>query len=433
MKLVCTGCGKGYDLDGFYQRCQTCHEPLELELFEGKLSLSNLGYGSVWQRYVEFFSVFDSRLIGKLSMGEGNTPVVKAHKLSERLGSEIYLKNETLNPTWSFKDRGTLTGVLRAINLGFGKIGTVSTGNMAASVAAYGARAELKTFILVGADIPEEKIYPIVVYGSKLIEVDAYFGDIYKRSLEIGSKSGIYFINSDDPFRVEGYKTIGFEIAESFGMIKGAEGVTGVMSISGIEGTENVNPDYIIVPTGSGGLFRGIFKAFRELKKSGLIKKIPEFIVVQAEGCAPIVEAYESGKETVEKIDEPKTIAKAIADPSPPSGNEVLRKLRKYGRAISVTDKEILEAQRLLAKDGIFVQPASATGIAAIMKLRGEQDIRNSSFVSILTGSGLKFISAVEKILSMEREENKESITQSTGLKIPKVKLNELERFLASF
>ncbi len=379
MRLICTSCGKDHPIDEPHQRCEDCNEPLEVEHVRGKIKDSEI----VWERYSDFYSFINQKLINELSLGEGNTPVVFSKRLSHELGNEIYLKDETQNPTWSFKDRGTLIGVIRAIQLGYQRIGTVSTGNMAASVSAYGARAGLKTAILVRPDIPEEKIYPIVVYGSNLIEVEAKFGMIYRKSLEIGKKAGIYFINSDDPFRVEGYKTIGFEIAEWI--------------------SKNGNLDYVVVPTGSGGLLRGILKAFLELKSSGLVSEIPKFIAVQAEGCSPIAKAYEKGVDYIEEVEEPKTIAGAIADPLPPSGNEVLRKLKKHGMAMAVSDREILEAQRMLSKSGIFVQPASAATIAAIRRLSdGYTDYTDKRFLCILTGAGIKVVSAVKEMLKLE-------------------------------
>ncbi|MDK2869299.1 MAG: threonine synthase [Pyrococcus sp.] len=365
--LRCTSCGRMYPFEKPYQRCE-CGEPLELELFSGTHKKKGT---KVWERFSEFFPL---ELDPELSLGEGDTPLTRARKLSKELEIEVYLKNETLNPTWSFKDRGTYLGIHRAIQLGFRSIGTVSTGNMAASVAAYGAHSELEVYILVSSTIAEEKIKALAPYGAKIIKVHGDYGKLYYRSLEIGKKKGIYFINSDDPFRVEGYKSISFEISEK------------------------ITPDYVIVPTSSGGLFRGIVKGFLEAKKSGLIEKLPRFVVVQAEGCSPICKAFNTGKEKIERFENPHTIAHAIENPYPPSGNTVLRMLKKLnGICATVTDEEILEAQGILGREGVFVQPASATGIAAIKKLRREGIIKEGAIVvSILTGSGLKTLRYVE-------------------------------------
>ncbi|MBO8174477.1 MAG: threonine synthase [Thermococcus sp.] len=358
--LRCTACGREYSLRKPYQRCE-CGEPLELELFEGFAGIGK----SVWERFVQFFP-FELDL--DLSLGEGDTPLIRARRLSKKLGVQLYLKNETVNPTWSFKDRGTFLGIHRALQLGFDKVGTVSTGNMAASVAAYASRAGLKAYILVSPNIAEEKLKQIAVYGAEVIKVRGDYGKLYYESLKLGQKLGIYFINSDDPFRIEGYKSISFEIVEE------------------------IMPDYVIVPTSSGGLIRGIIKGFLELKKSELIDRLPTFVCVQAEGCSPIYRAFVEGREKIERFENPHTIAHAIENPYPPSGNAVLRLLKKLnGICIAVSDEEILEAQRTLAQEAVFVQPASATGIAAVKKLREEGRIKeDEKIVSILTGAGLK-------------------------------------------
>ncbi|ACS90122.1 MULTISPECIES: threonine synthase [Thermococcus] len=368
--LKCTSCGREYSLRKPYQRCE-CGEPLELELFK---SVPGIGK-RVWERFSQFYP-FELDL--EYSLGEGDTPLTKAKRLSKELGVELYLKNETLNPTWSFKDRGTFIGIHRALELGFNKIGTVSTGNMAASVAAYGARFGLETYILVSSTIVEEKLKALEVYGAKVIKVRGDYGGLYYRSLEIGQRKGIYFINSDDPFRVEGYKSIGFEIAEE------------------------VTPDYVVIPTSSGGLFRGIVKGFLELKESGLIEDLPTFVAVQAEGCSPICKAFNESRQKIERFENPHTIAHAIENPYPPSGNAVLRLLNELkGLCVAVSDEEILEAQQDLGREGIFVQPASATGIAAIKKLRGRIE-EDTKVVSILTGSGLKTHSQMKAVKVME-------------------------------
>lgn len=353
MKLICPLCGRTYD--GPVQRCE-CGGPVEFERFRGEPYIGR----SVWERFWDFWPV-EPEL--ELSLGEGDTPLVRS-KLGKELGIRLYLKNETVNPTWSFKDRGTFLAMSHALKAGHKTVGTVSTGNMAASVAAYASRFGLKSKILVSENASNEKLKAVSVYGGEVVRVSGDYGRLYFESLELGERLGIYFINSDNPFRVEGYKGIAFEIAEG------------------------ASPDYVLVPTSSGGLFRGIAKGFLELHENGLMDELPTLVAVQAEGCSPVCRAFREGKSRVERFENPKTIAKAIANPYPPSGDAVLRLLREFNwKCVSVSDGEVVEAQRKLANEGLFVQPASATGVAALKRLEIPE---GAKVVSILTGSGLK-------------------------------------------
>ncbi|NJE03980.1 threonine synthase [Thermococcus sp. MV11] len=353
MKLVCPICGKTYDEP--VQRCE-CGEPVEFEPFTGEPYIGR----TVWERFWDFWPVEPAL---ELSLGEGDTPLVRS-RLGEEFGIRLYLKNETVNPTWSFKDRGTFLAMSYALRAGYRAVGTVSTGNMAASVSAYASRFGLEAKILVSESAGDEKLKAVSVYGGDVIRVRGDYGKLYFESLKLGKRLGVYFINSDNPFRIEGYKGIAFEIAEE------------------------LTPDYVLIPTSSGGLFRGIAKGFLELHESGLVGELPKLIAVQAEGCSPICRAFREGKTKIEHFDNPKTIAKAIANPYPPSGNAVLKLLREFGwGCVSVSDGEILKAQRKLAREGLFVQPASATGVAALRKLDLPE---GAKVVSILTGSGLR-------------------------------------------
>jgi len=354
-----------YPLQRHLQRCEACNEPLQLETARGVKRDGK----RVWERFQDFYPPLNLNY----SLGEGDTPLLYSEKISKDTGNEVYIKNESINPTWSFKDRGTFLALNRALQLGFEKIGVVSTGNMAASVAAYGAKAKLDTYVLVSSTISKDKLAQISPYGAKIMLVEGNYGDLYYQSLKIGAQLGIYFMNSDDPFRVEGYKSIAYEIGES------------------------VEADYVIVPTSSGGLFRGIFKGFVEMKESGIIDKIPRMIAAQAEGCSPICDALRFGYEKIKRVENPKTIAHAIENPYPPSGNEVLRLLRKNnGLCITVNDNEIIASQKELASEGIFVQPASATSLAVLKKL----NLKNDIVALVLTGSGLKVKMEYNGVLS---------------------------------
>jgi len=376
--FICTYCKKIYSSDHIHPRCDECHEPLEVELVKrGTISQGDSLHQTILERYADFSPFV--RIDRQLSLGEGFTPLVTSPRLSSALGiKKIFFKNETQNPTWSFKDRGTVFGIQHAVCCGYERIGTVSSGNMAASVAAYGSRAGLRTIILVSAAIPPEKLNPISMYGPMVITVDGDYGDLYYRSLEIGKQNDIYFINSDVPFRVEGSKTVAFEICEQMNF---------------------ETPDYVVVPTSSGGNIRGILKGFKEFKLSGFIDRVPRMICAQASGCSPIYTAYAAKKETISRVDNPETIAHAIENPLPPSGNEVLRTLREQnGIFVAVSDDEILHAQKKLAEDGIFGQPASAVGLAAVMQLVHRNMVKaDDTFVCIITGGGLKYTAIYEK------------------------------------
>lgn len=377
-KLICTKCGKEFSASIKNFRCDVCNEPLELELVKtGKISEGNPLKQTILERYSEFYPF--SNINKDISLGEGFTPLTESENLSKKLGvKNLYFKDESQNPTWSFKDRGTAVAVQHALKLGYKKIGTVSSGNMAPSVAAFGRKANLKAYIFVKHDIPAEKIAPIAIYGPNLLRIEGNYEDIYTKSYEVGDENDIYFMNSDVPFRIEGSKTIAFEICEQLNFDM---------------------PDYVVVPTSSGGNTRGIEKGFREFHNCGLINKIPKIICAQASGCSPIVEAYSNGLDEVQRVEKPNTIAHAIENPYPPSGNQILRMLKwNGGIAVGVTDEEIIEAQAILATDGLFSQPASAVPLAVVIKLKAQNYLKHEDrIVCIVTGSGLKYTAALEK------------------------------------
>jgi threonine synthase len=327
-------------------------------------------------RNVSIFPFYD--LKPELSLGEGATPLLTTTHLRQDTGlKKVYLKNETVNPTWSFKDRGTSLGVQAAVHFGLQAIGTVSSGNMAASISAFAARAALEAYVFVQDDMPEGKIQPIAIYGPTLNRGLGDYGQLYFNALVLGEKHGIYFISSDNPFRVEGQKTVAYEILDQL----------------------DYEPlDFIVMPVSSGGNMAAVIKGCEEMEAMGLIKKAPLIIGVQAAGCSPIAKAVAEGKEQIEHFGKPNTIAHAISNPMPPSGNRILRKVRE-GRAnvISVTEEEIIAAQAFLAsKEGIFVQPAGAVPVAAIRKLAAEGTLKpDHKVAAILTGSGLKDTSAL--------------------------------------
>ena len=376
-ELTCSACGKSYPNDSLRLRCTSCGEALDAPVIKkGKINTTDTPGQSALERYSDFFPFLD--LADDPRLGEGMTPLIRDEGLAAEAGvASLFLKNETVNPTWSFKDRGTAAGVIQAKNLGYDKIGTVSTGNMAVSVAAYGSRAGMKTLVLVSSAMPAEKVNPIAIYGPCLVKMEGDYSKMYDASLGIGEKLGIAFINSDATMRVAGYKTMAYEICEQCGFDA---------------------PDYVIIPTSAGGQIRGVFQGFLDFYHSGYIDRLPVMIAAQASGCAPIATAFEKGEDRIRAFPNPHTVAHAIENPFPPSGNAVLRLLKQYGGFTATAgDQEILAAQRRLGASGLFVQPASALTVAIVKKLAGAGKISgNARVVCVLSGSGLKYTAALE-------------------------------------
>jgi threonine synthase len=316
-----------------------------------------------------------------LTLGEGDTPMVELGRIENRLEirARIWAKNESANPTASFKDRGSVVSVHKAVESGFRKIGTISTGNMAGSTGAYAAKAGLECLILVKGDTGPEKILAAGVFGPRVLKVRGDYGALFRKSFEIGRRRGIYFMNSVDPYRIEGYKVTGYEIFLQLG---------------------SRAPDYVLVPVSAGGHLIGLMRAFHDLKTDGLIPKMPTVIGVQAAGCAPITRAFERGKPAIARFPNPHTIAHAISNPDPPGGNLALRMIREGGGLfLSVTEIAIKRAHRKLAREeGLFVDPASATVLAGLEKLAGIRKFGpRENIVLVLTGSGLKALETVSE------------------------------------
>lgn len=368
--FACAFCQKTSPVDPFHTFCPKCQEPL---LYNGPQAEKKFHHNKDFPLEVmlDFLPLDQVNL--DLSLGEGNTPLIRLKNLEKNFRLPfLFAKNETVNPTLSFKDRGTALATQKALSLGIDKIGTVSTGNMAISTAAYGARAGLKTYVLIKEGAHREILNSIGIFNPVKINVKGDYGELYRRSVSLGKENNIYFTNSVDPFRIEGYKVTAFEIFFQL--------------------NQRV-PDFIFVPVSSGGHLIGIMKAFDELKQQGFIQKYPHFVGVQAEGCSPIAKAFQAKKPKVERIEKAETIAKAISNPDPPGGNLLLRMIRNAGGTImSAPEDKILDTQRILSEfEGIFVQPASATALVGLLELAKTGKLENAnSIVMILTGSGFK-------------------------------------------
>ena len=374
--LACSFCLARFPYDPFLPFCPDCHEPLSIKYPQKKRRL-RLNKNLPLERYLDFLPL--EKIDASLSLGEGGTPLLRLSRLGDIPGSpRVLAKNETLNPTHSFKDRGTAVVVQKARALGLDKIGTVSTGNMAASTGAYGARAGLKTFILVKEDTTLEKLLAAAAYGPEVIKVAGDYGELFQKSLSLGKAHGVYFANSVDPVRVEGYKVTGYEVFQDLG---------------------GRAPRFLIVPLSSGGHLLGLMRAFLDLKAEGLIPEMPVIVGVQAAGCSPLARAFDAGGLDYERFPNPHTIAHAISNATPPGGRLVLKLIRENkGMILAVTDEDMLEAQRLLAeREGVFCLPDSATTLAGLFELAGRVRLTpEDDVVLLITGTGLKNLEALD-------------------------------------
>ena len=298
------------------------------------------------------------------AIGEGGTPLIEAPTISGRIGTRLFLKFEGMNPTASFKDRGMTVAMSRAVAAGSRACICASTGNTAASAAAYAARAGVECYVVVPAGkIALGKAVQVLAHGAKIVQIEGNFDAALKLSQRIAGELGdVTLVNSVNPDRIEGQKTAAFEVAEALGR----------------------SPDALALPVGNAGNITSYWKGFSEWRGAGCADSAPRMLGFQAEGASPLVAGHD--------FESPETVASAIRIGSPASKEGALRAARDSGGGIeSVTDAEILAAQEMLARDeGVFCEPASAAGIAGLSKLANEGRGPEGTVVSVLTGHGLK-------------------------------------------
>lgn len=314
------------------------------------------------EKYHEFLPVTENTPL--LSLHEGSTPLIRADNLSKKLGLDLYFKYEGLNPTGSFKDRGMVMAVAKALEEGSQSIMCASTGNTSAAAAAYAARANMNCYVLIpDGKIALGKLAQAIMYGAKIIAINGNFDDALSIVREITSEKAITLVNSVNPYRLEGQKTAAFEIVDELGEA----------------------PDILAIPVGNAGNISAYWKGFSEYVEKGKVANLPQMYGYQAEGSAPLVK----GK----VVTNPETIATAIRIGNPASWEKAERALSESnGRIDSVTDEEILAAQRLLtSSEGIFAEPASCASLAGVVKHRKLGFIEEGKrVVCVLTGNGLK-------------------------------------------
>ncbi|MHB1931199.1 MAG: threonine synthase, partial [Acidimicrobiales bacterium] len=318
---------------------------------------------------------------GAVSLGAGMTPLLRADRLAAELGlGELWIKNDALNPTGSFKDRVVSVALTRARELGFKVAACASTGNLANSVAAHAAHAGMQSVVCVPADLEPAKIVGTAVYGGRLVAVDGTYDEVNRLCGEVAARHpGWAFVNVNlRTYYAEGSRTLAFEVAEQLGWR---------------------SPDHVVVPIGSGSQLTRIARGFAELHEVGLLDEVPHVRVsgAQASGCAPVATAFREGADAVRPV-HPSTIAKSIAIGDPADGGYALEVVRASGGAVgAVTDEEIVEGIRLLARtEGIFTETAGGVTVATLARLAAGGVVRpDERVVAYVTGNGLKTLDAV--------------------------------------
>lgn len=378
--LECSRCGRKFDPDRVQTVCEVCGKPLlaryDIEAASRALDRGMLrGREATMWRYFELLPVKDRRNI--VSLGEGWTPLTPAPRLGETVGiPKLWIKDEGVIPTGSFKARGLSAAISKAKELGIKRVAIPSAGNAAGALAAYGARAGMDVYVLMPEDAPRVNIVESHIAGAKVFLVKGLITDAGRLVSEGEEEMGWFNLSTlREPYRVEGKKTMGFEIAEQMGW--------------GL-------PDIIVYPTGGGTGIIGMWKAFQELEELGWIgDERPRMISVQAEGCAPLYKAYIEGKPESEYWEGAKTIAAGIRVPKALGDFLILKIVRESGgMVISVSDDEIMESIGLMAKkEGVFPCPEGAATLAALRRMVEENEVeRDERAVIFNTGSGLKYV-----------------------------------------
>jgi len=380
--LKCRECGREYPIEPIYV-CEFCFGPLEVA-YDYKSIARAISREKIEKRpqnlwrYRELLPINGDPQVG---LNTGYTPLLKAENLAKVLGvDELYLKDDTVvHPTLSFKDRVVSIALTKAKEFGFDTVACASTGNLAHSVSANGARAGFKRFIFIPASLEASKIVASLVYEPNLIAVDGNYDEVNRLCSEVANKYRWAFVNINiRPFYAEGSKTIGYEIVEQLGWKA---------------------PDNIVVPCASGSLLTKVWKSFKEFREIGLLKELnTKVFAAQATGCSPIITAIKQGTDIIRPV-KPDTIAKSLAIGNPADGfyaTQVIRDTGGYGADVS--DPEIIEAIKLLARtEGVFAETAGGVTLASTRKLIETGRIKREGVTVIcITGNGLKTQEALQ-------------------------------------
>ena len=381
--LQCRECKKEYE-STFKYICDDCFGPLDVKYDFPLISKDTFSNREqTYWRYFELLPIEQKSNI--ISIDAGMTPLSKAEKLGEILGlKNLYIKNDSVNPTFSFKDRPAGVAISKAKEFGLSAVGCASTGNLASATAAHAAKGGFPCHIFAPSDIEMAKIAQALSYGANYIAVDGTYDDANRIAAQIGDSKGIGIVNINmRSYYVEGSKTLAYEVAEQL---------------------DWQVPDQLIVPVGSGAMLNAICKGFEELQSVSLLDDVSNMhmIAAQPHGCAPIVDAFKKNSKDVIPVEHPDTVAKSLAIGDPGDGRYVLKRLQQYnGFAEESNNKEILDAILLLAKtEGIFTEPAGGVSVAVLQKMveQGKID-KNDSVVCYVTGNGLKATESIMEVL----------------------------------
>ncbi len=374
--LKCRECGREYEAAPIHV-CEFCFGPLEVvydyDAIKAAVSREKItsGPSSIW-RYSELLPV--SQEAPRVDLGAGFSPLIKADNLGAELGlRNLYIKNDTINPTYSFKDRVVSVALTRAREFGFEIAACASTGNLANSVAAHAAKAGMESYVFVPSDLEQGKIIATAIYGPNLVAVNGNYDEVNRLCAEIASEYKWAFVNVNiRPYYAEGSKPIAYETAEQLGWRA---------------------PDHVVIPIASGSLLTKVKKGFDEMEKVGLIGEVNTKISgAQAQGCSPVATAFESGVDVIKPV-KPATIAKSLAIGNPADGYYALKVASATDGTISAADdEEIVEAMGLLARtEGIFTETAGGVTVAVLKKLAEKGRIDPDELtVAYITGLGLK-------------------------------------------
>ncbi len=386
--LKCRECSREYSPQFLYI-CEDCFGPLDV-IYENKNNISkhtfeNRSDLSYW-RYFEVLPIENKKNI--VSLNGSITPLQKADNLGKELGDfkNLYVKNDSVNPTFSFKDRPAGVAISKAKEMKLTAVGCASTGNLASATAAHASKARLPCYIFAPFDIEQIKIAQALAYGAKFVAVEGTYDDANRIASVIGDSNGYGIVNINmRPYYVEGSKTLAFEVLEQLNW---------------------TIPDVLVIPVGSGAMLNAICKGFEEMMDLGIIPDISNLRIIAAQphGCAPIVDAFKNKSSEVIPVEKPNTIAKSLAIGEPGDGLYVLKRLRQFnGIGEEVSDNEIKDAILLLAKtEGIFTEPAGGVSVGVLKKLVEENKIdKDEKIVCYVTGNGLKATESIIDLLTL--------------------------------